>query len=75
MYHIPVTLRFSILPPPFPFSPQTGNIIKHAKCSVVSNSVTRDCSLPGFSVHGTLQARILEWVIVSSSRASSQHRG
>ena len=21
-----------------------------------------DCSLPGFSVHGTLQARLLEWV-------------
>ena len=21
-----------------------------------------DCSLPGFSVHGILQARILEWV-------------
>ena len=27
-----------------------------------------DCSLPGSSVHGTLQARILEWVAVASSR-------
>ena len=27
-----------------------------------------DCSLPGFSVHGILQARILEWVAMSSSR-------
>ena len=27
-----------------------------------------DCSLPGFSVHGTLQARILEWVAMPSSR-------
>jgi len=26
-----------------------------------------DCSLPGFSVHGTLQARILEWVAKPSS--------
>ena len=26
-----------------------------------------DCSLPGFSVHGSLQARILEWVFMSSS--------
>ena len=26
-----------------------------------------DCSLPGFSVHGNLQARILEWVTISSS--------
>ncbi|KAM9706568.1 glutaredoxin 2 isoform 3-T5 [Dama dama] len=29
------------------------------------------CSLPGFSVHGILQARILEWVAVPSSRGSS----
>ena len=27
-----------------------------------------DCSLPGFSLHGTLQERILEWVTVSFSR-------
>ena len=27
-----------------------------------------DCSLPGSSVHGILQARILEWVAISSSR-------
>ena len=27
-----------------------------------------DCSLPGFSIHGILQARILEWVAISSSR-------
>ena len=24
-----------------------------------------DCSLPGFSVHGIFQARILEWVAIS----------
>ena len=30
-----------------------------------------DCSLPGSSVHGVLQARILEWVAISSSRGSS----
>ena len=33
-----------------------------------------DCSSPGSSVHGILQARILEWVAVSFSRASSQSR-
>ena len=27
-----------------------------------------DCSLPGFSVHGILQARILEWVTISFSK-------
>ena len=30
-----------------------------------------DCSLPGFSVHGVFQARILEWVAISFSRGSS----
>ena len=33
-----------------------------------------DCSPPGFSVHGILQARILEWVAISFSRASSPPR-
>ena len=33
-----------------------------------------DCSLPGSSVHGILQARILEWVAISSSRRSSRPR-
>ena len=31
-----------------------------------------DCSLPGSSVHGILQARTLEWVAISSSRGSSE---
>ena len=30
-----------------------------------------DCSLPGSPVHGFLQAKILEWVTVPSSRGSS----
>ena len=29
-----------------------------------------DCSLPGSSVHGIFQARILEWVAISSSKGS-----
>ena len=33
-----------------------------------------DCSTPGFSVHGILQARILEWVASPFSRGSSQPR-
>ena len=28
-----------------------------------------DCSPPGFSVHGILQARTLEWVAISFSNA------
>ena len=31
---------------------------------------TMDCSPPGFSVHGILQARILEWIAISSYKAS-----
>ena len=33
-----------------------------------------DCSLPGSSVHGIFQARVLEWVAVSFSRGSSRPR-
>ena len=32
---------------------------------------TMDCSPPGCSVHGILQARILEWVAIPFSRVSS----
>ena len=33
-----------------------------------------DCSPPGSSIHGILQARILEWVAISFSRGSSRPR-
>ena len=33
-----------------------------------------DCSSPGLSVHGILQARILEWIAISISRGTSQPR-
>ena len=33
-----------------------------------------DCSQRGSSVHGVFQARILEWVAISSSRRSSEPR-
>ena len=41
-------------------------------CPTLCNST--DCSPPGFSLHGILQARILVWVAMSSSRGSSQSR-
>ena len=41
-------------------------------CPTLCNPV--DCSLPGFSVHGILQARILEWLAISFSRGSSWFR-
>ena len=47
----------------------------HGACSVasvVSDSFDpMNCSLPGSSVHGILQARILEWVVMPSPRGSS----
>ena len=33
-----------------------------------------NCSPPGSSVHGVFQARLLEWVAISSSRGSSRPR-
>ena len=48
----------------------------HAKslqsCLTLCNPM--DCSPPNSSVHGILQARILEWVVMPSSRASSWPR-
>ena len=41
-------------------------------CPTLCNPV--DCSPPGSFVCGILQARILEWVAISFSRASSRHR-
>ena len=48
-------------------------------CSVSQSCPTlynpMDCSPPGSSVHEIFQARILQWVPISSSRGSSQPRG
>ena len=35
-------------------------------CQTLSNPM--DCSLPGFSVHGIFQARVLEWGAIALSR-------
>ena len=41
-------------------------------CSVLSGSLQlMDCSPSGSSVHGILQARIVEWVVIPSSRGAS----
>ena len=41
-------------------------------CSCLVFCDPMDCSSPGSSVHGILQARILEWVAISFSRGSSR---
>ena len=44
-------------------------------CSVMSDSCDpMDCSLPGLSIHGILQATVPEWVAISFSRGSSRPR-
>ena len=44
-------------------------------CSVMSDSwQPHDCSLPGSSVHGILQARLPEWLAIPFSRGSSWPR-
>ena len=49
-----------------------GEVLVAQLCLTLCDS--RDCSLPGSSVHGILQARILEWVTISFSKASSRSR-
>ena len=41
-------------------------------CPVICGPM--NCSLPASFVHGIFQSRILEWVVISSSRRSSQLR-
>ena len=53
-----------------------ANMKVKSESEVVQSCLTlsdpMDCSLPGSSVHGISQARILEWVAISFSRGSSQ---
>ena len=44
-------------------------VLSHSVMSDFCNPI--DCSLPGSSVHGILQARILEWVAISFSKFHS----
>ena len=41
--------------------------VKEKLLSCVQLCDPMDCSLPGFSVHGIFQARVLEWVAISFS--------
>ena len=44
-------------------------------CSVMSNSLgPTDCSLPGYSVDGIIQTKVLAWVAMPFSRRSSWPR-
>ena len=54
------------------FTEDWSEVLVDQSCLTLCNPM--DCSLPGSSVHGISQARILEWVAISSSRGSSQLR-
>ena len=47
-------------------------VLDSQSCLTLYNPM--DCSLPGSCVHGILQARILEWVVIFFFRGSSQPR-
>ena len=52
---------------------KTVKVIVAQSCPTLCSSV--DCSPPGSSVPGILQARVLEWAAMPSSRGSSWPRG
>ena len=60
-------------------TPTTVVVVSIVLCGSVTKSSPilcdpMDCSLPGSSVYGIFQARVLEWVTISFSRRSSQPR-
>ena len=64
------TVFFLYLSDFFPFLfPITLNESFVLSCS--SFFIPMDCSPPSSSVHGVLRVRILEWVVMPSSRGSS----
>ena len=54
------------------FKAKKGSMLVAQSCPILCYPT--NCSPPGSSVHGILQARILEWVAMPSSRGSSRPR-
>ena len=50
---------------------QLNSLMPGSACLVAQLCLTLDFSPPGSSVHGIFQARILDWVAISSSRGCS----
>ena len=57
-------------PPSIRLAPSLLRVFVSQSCLTLYDLM--DCSLPGSSVHGILQAKIMEWVAMSSSKASSR---
>ena len=72
-YEIWLKIEFSVFYPNFLLFPYSLSCQKKWKsCSTLCDPM--DCGLPGTSLRGILQARILEWITIPSSRGSSQPR-
>ena len=68
-------LTYSKADPIPSLGPVTVNMLVTQSCRLFATAWTvarMDCSPPGSSVHGILQARILEWVAVPFSRGLTQ---
>ena len=59
-------LQADSLPSQLPVRPNKGKVKRSHLCPTLCSPI--DCSPRGSSVHGILQARILEWVAVAFSR-------
>ena len=53
---------------PFPSPMHESEKWKWSRSVVSDCSRPMDCSLPGSSIHGIFQARVLEWIAIASSR-------
>ena len=51
-----------------------AEVLVAQSCLTLTLCDAMDCSPPGSSVHGILQARILEWAAIPFSRVSSPSR-
>ena len=70
-FFFPLKLGIRFYPPFKVFISESESEVAQS-CPTLCNPM--NYSLPGFSVHGIFQARILEWVATSFSRRSSQPR-
>ena len=71
-FHFPPHPRLCVRIIPSEHTYMTQSTCMHAKSLSLSDPV--DCSPPGSSVHGVLQTRILEWVVISFCMGSSRPR-
>ena len=64
---IETTVRYNLIPIKMVVIKVTTTTKSLQSCPTLCDPM--DCSLPGFSIHGILQARTLEWVAISFSNA------